>query len=263
MLKTTLLSTILALSLTMGSVAHAEEAVMTGPDGTAITQAELDEMGANITRIQRAVMIGDVNTVKEIIGKGMNPNLTLPNKDTLLTFAYRSDAWAVVKVLLENELVDVNHANAFGETPLMLAVFKNRPDDVEELLKRGANVNMEKGWTPLHYAATEGNVALLERLIKAGADVNAQTSAGVTPLMMAARKPSRAAVKVLLKAGAYRDYCTDSENSAANFAEKAGDEELAKFLKIERCAVIGPKNPALYGRTTNFADFVKQSGQQQ
>ena len=49
MLKTTLLSTILALSLTVGSVAHAEEPVMTGPDGTAITQAELDEMGANPT----------------------------------------------------------------------------------------------------------------------------------------------------------------------------------------------------------------------
>lgn len=156
-------------------------ATLTGPDGTVVSQAELDEMGKNISRVQQAVMIGNINTVKEIIAKGMNPNITLPNKDTLLTYAYRSDSWNVVKVLLANELIDVNKANEFGETPLMMAVIKNRKADVEDLLKRGAKVNLEKGWTPLHYAATEGNIELINRLISAGADVNAQTSAGVTP----------------------------------------------------------------------------------
>ncbi len=234
---------------------------LTGPDGTVISQEELNEMGKNVSRIQQAVMIGDVNTVRSIIAKGMNPNLTLPNKDTLLTFAYRSDSWHVVEELLKNELIDVNMPNAYGETPLMMAVIKNRADDVEELLKRGAHVNLDKGWTPLHYAATEANVPLIERLLKAGADVNAQTSAGVTPLMMAARRPNREAVKVLLRAGAYRDYCTDNQSSAASFARAAGDDTLADFLKIERCAQIGPKNPERYGITQSFSDFIKQNRQ--
>ena len=91
--------------------------------------------------------------------------------------------------------------------------------------------------------------------------MNAQTSAGVTPLMMAARRPNREAVKVLLRAGAYRDYCTDNQSSAASFAKRAGDEKLAEFLKIERCSQIGPKHPERYGIAPSFSDFIKQNSQ--
>ena len=224
-----------------------------------ISEAELEAMARNVARMQQAVMVGDVNTVEKLLSQGMNPNLRLPNKDTLLTFAYRSDAWAVVKLLLANSLTDINLTNDFGESPLMLAVIKGREADVDELLNRGAAVNMPKGWTPLHYAATEGNVKLIDKLLKLGANVNAQTSAGVTPLIMAARKPSRAAVTALLKAGAYRDYCTDSKASPADFARRAGDEELAEYLKVEKCSQIGPKNPEVYGIQQSFADFLKQN----
>ena len=68
----------------------------------------------------------------------------------------------------------------------------------------------------------------------------------ITALDMAARKPSREAVMMLLRAGAYRDYCTDRGMSAADFAKKAGDEELAKYLAVKTCAVTGPARPELY-----------------
>ena len=58
---------------------------------------------------------------------------------------------------------------------------------------------------------------------------------------MAARMPSRETVMTLLRAGAYHDYCTDRGLSPADFAKKAGDEELAKYLAVETCAVKGPK----------------------
>lgn len=87
---------------------------------------------------------------------------------------------------------------------------------------------------------------MMKRLIELGADVNAQTKAGITALDMAARKPSREAVMMLLRAGAYRDYCTDRGMSAADFAKKAGDEELAKYLAVKTCAVTGPARPELY-----------------
>ena len=69
--------------------------------------------------------------------------------------------------------------------------------------------------------------------------MNIQTSSGVTTLIRAARKPSRAAVTMLLKAGAYRDYCTDTGQSPADFARRAGDKELAEYLAIPKCAVKG------------------------
>ena len=62
-----------------------------------------------------------------------------------------------------------------------------------------------------------------------------QTYSGVTPLYMAARKPSREVVMTLLRAGSYRDLCNDKGQSPADAASNAGDEELSKFLAIEKC----------------------------
>lgn len=75
----------------------------------------------------------------------------------------------------------------------------------------------------------------MKKLLSLGADPNVRTNQGVTPLHMAARLPSRNVVLTLLRAGAYRNYCTTAGLSPADFAKKAGDEELAKYLAIERC----------------------------
>jgi ankyrin repeat protein len=170
----------------------------------------------------------------------------LENGDTPLTWALRSESWDLARVLLDAQGIDVNMENRYGETPLMLAVIKGREAEFDRLLKLGAKVNKTRGWTPLHYAATEGRTSMMKRLIELGADVNAQTKAGITALDMAAKKPSREAVMMLLRAGAYRDYCTDRGMSAADFAKKAGDEELAKYLAVKTCAVTGPARPELY-----------------
>ena len=62
-----------------------------------------------------------------------------------------------------------------------------------------------------------------------------RTNQGVTPLHMAARLPSRSVVLTLLRAGANRNYCTTAGLSPADFAKKAGDDELAKYLATESC----------------------------
>ena len=123
----------------------------------------------------------------------------------------------------------------------MMAVFKGNNELFNELLKAGADPKGGANWTALHYAATEGRTEMIEKLLALGVSPNVQTSSGVTPLIMAARKPSRASVMALLKAGAYRDYCTDKRESPADFARRAGDQELAKYLAVEACAVVGKK----------------------
>lgn len=213
-----------------------------------LSEAEVDQMARNSKDFNQALSTGNAAEVRRLLATGITPNIVLENGDTPLTWAFRSEAWDVADVLMNAVGIDVNMENLHGETPLMLAVFKGRSEQFEQLLKLGAKVNKARGWTPLHYAATEARIDLMKRLIDLGADVNAQTKAGITALDMAARKPSREAVMVLLRAGAYRDYCTDRGMSPADFARKAGDAELAEYLAVKTCAVTGPAKPGLYGK---------------
>ena len=57
------------------------------------------------------------------------------------------------------------------------------------------------GETPLHRAASGGEVAAIRILVEAGADVNAQRENGDMPLCLAAKSTETAAVRMLLEIG--------------------------------------------------------------
>ena len=97
-------------------------------------------------------------------------------------------------------------------TMLLSAASDGNVELVKQLVKNGANVNIQnrEGATPLHMAASGGQVeilpnagAIVEILLKAGADVNIQDTDGDTPLHYAAYKGHTEAVEALLNAGAY------------------------------------------------------------
>ena len=76
---------------------------------------------------------------------------------------------------------------------------------VKMLLAAGANVKAatrEGAITPLFMACKNGNAAMIEALLKAGADANSVKANGTTALMTAAASGSADAVKVLLDHGA-------------------------------------------------------------
>jgi ankyrin repeat protein len=76
--------------------------------------------------------------------------------------------------------VDIDAANANGETPLMMAAMRGQVAWVQRLLERGAKVNRE-GWTPLHYAAAGPSVPVIELLLTRGAAIDARSPNGTTP----------------------------------------------------------------------------------
>jgi ankyrin repeat protein len=100
---------------------------------------------------------------------------------------------------------DVNAAQADGTTALHWAVRWNDLETAQLLLHAGAaaGASNHDGATPMFLAAQNGSAAMIELLLKAGADVSAPVLAhGETALMMASRSGSVDAVKTLLDHGA-------------------------------------------------------------
>jgi ankyrin repeat protein len=108
-----------------------------------------------------------------------------------------------VRYLLDGGM-DVNVADAYGNTALMAAVSNGQSEIVDMLLSRGAKVdavNKEK-LTALMGAAVKGDYELVDKLLKAGAKVNVKNNEGETALFLAVKYGHYNAAKVLLNAGA-------------------------------------------------------------
>ncbi|WP_257282077.1 ankyrin repeat domain-containing protein [Endozoicomonas sp. ISHI1] len=109
----------------------------------------------------------------------------------------------VEKSLAEGVNVNTVINNNNGLTVLMLASIHGRKDLVERLINAGANLNArsKNGLTPLFIAAQENNTDCVKLLINAGADINARTKDGTTALLIAAEIGNTDCVKLLIEAG--------------------------------------------------------------
>ena len=122
------------------------------------------------------------------------------------------------KAIQEENLVAVSDAIARGPnvegrsldgcTPLHLAVRTGNATFVEVILKVGGNVHAHDydGWGTLHWAVLETDeqncVAILDKIITAGAAINATNAEGSTPLMIAVSSGLLVAAERLIEAGA-------------------------------------------------------------
>lgn len=109
----------------------------------------------------------------------------------------------------------VNEPTGYGgHSPLHTACMMHKFEEgIEFLIAAGANVNVQDdmgwtplhcGWTPLHAACAAGNLDVIDELIAAGADIDAQTTDGEqnTPLHLASQRGNVKVVTKLLENGA-------------------------------------------------------------
>ncbi|XP_036904575.1 kinase D-interacting substrate of 220 kDa isoform X4 [Sturnira hondurensis] len=108
-----------------------------------------------------------------------------------------------LKALLE-KCKDVDERNECGQTPLMIAAEQGSLEMVKELIKNGANCNLEDldNWTALISASKEGHVHIVEELLRCGADLEHRDMGGWTALMWACYKGRTEVVELLLSHGA-------------------------------------------------------------
>ena len=166
-----------------------------------------------------AIRADDPATVSRLLRLGFDPNTRDAAGQHPLHLAVREKSVQSAAVLIAWKPTDVEPRTVSDESPLMLAALQGMRDTAARLIDRGADVN-KPGWTPLHYAATNGHVALIRLLLEHHAYIDAASPNASTPLMMAAFYGSPAAVKLLLECGADPMLQNDQGLSALDFANR-------------------------------------------
>jgi ankyrin repeat protein len=176
-----------------------------------------------------AIKHNDTNTVIGLLNRGFDANTLDPAGEHGLLLAIREPALEVATVLINWPKTKVETRNRQDESPLMLAAINGLTEICQQLISKGADVN-KPGWTPLHYAATHGHLAVMNLLLENYAYIDAVSPNGSTPLMMAASYGTPTAVKLLLEAGADPMLKNDLGLSAIDFAQRANRAESAEII---------------------------------
>ncbi len=131
------------------------------------------------------------------------------------------------------KLASVNHRIPEGQAPLHIAASNGYVALMDALIRRGANVNItnDSKQTPLHWAAWNNQAQALTLLLNQGGDLTATDIARNTPLLLAAQNNGIEAAKVLLAKGADRYAANKDGKTPSIIAEDNGFPELAKLLK--------------------------------
>ncbi|XP_047467840.1 kinase D-interacting substrate of 220 kDa B isoform X3 [Mugil cephalus] len=110
---------------------------------------------------------------------------------------------AAIKAHLD-KFKDVDSRSDNGQTPLMVAAEQGNLEIVQELIRRGANVNLDDidCWTALISAAKEGHIEVTRELLDNNANLEHRDMGGWTALMWAAYKGRTDVAELLLEKGA-------------------------------------------------------------
>lgn len=216
-----------------------------------------NDLGA--TPLWLAAAHGSAAMIDRLLSAGADPNLALAEGETPLMAAARAGSARAVTLLVEHG-ADVNaRERVRGQTALMWAVAEHHPDVVQALLAHHADVSArsvvrsrlinagadgtqrlstdrtnifeeeEGGFTPLLFAAQQGDVDSAALLVAAGADVNDRAPTGASALVVAAHSGHPRLVGFLLDKGA--DPNSDAAGyTALHAAIVRGDLELTKTL---------------------------------
>ncbi|MEO8314901.1 MAG: ankyrin repeat domain-containing protein [Pseudomonadota bacterium] len=120
----------------------------------------------------------------------------------------------------------------FAQAEIADSASKGNYAEIERLLKSGADVNAQQadGATALQWAAYRGDAKLAELLLKAGAKPGLANHDGATPLWLAATRRDAAVIQALLKGGADANEQLPLGRRPLMVAARTGDVDAVRAL---------------------------------
>ena len=120
-----------------------------------------------------------------------------------------------------------------ADSPIADAAMRNDSDAVYNLLERGEDVNAAQGdgMTALHWSAENGDLAMVEVLLSAGANFNSTTRLGsYTPLHLASKMGHGEVIRALLGNGQDPNITAISGMTPLHYAAASGSADAVDVL---------------------------------
>jgi quinoprotein dehydrogenase-associated probable ABC transporter substrate-binding protein len=198
--------------------------------------------------------------IKLLIELGADVNLAKSDGTTPLIAAASRDHVPSIKVLLEHG-ADIEKPGPQGFRALPLAIADDNYEAAKALIEAGAKVNEPsgaEGLTPLMVAAAQTAPAegamflpsstrpidIAKSLIERGANVNAQSTKGVTALMIAATHNNPPMIGLLMESGADASLKDDQGQTATDVATRNGNIESAQAIMVLGAAKAAESEPS-------------------
>lgn len=193
---------------------------------------EKEQIIPEIDSYFRRISFDDVEGVKKsLLNKDLSPNTLSKYGDSPLPYAIKIESYKVFKYLTQVPEIEINSENKAGENGLMMCAFMGKLDLVKYLVdEKGAEIEKD-GWSPMHYAATNGHLEIVEYLVSKEADVDIESPNQTTPLMMASRFGHIKVVKFLLDHDADLAKQNQQQMTAIDFAALNNQREIVDGLK--------------------------------
>lgn len=119
--------------------------------------------------LQGLIQNGEIGVLRFLLNPVYNYEINaFDNKNSILHSACHAGILEVVELIINNRLIDINHKDYLGRTPLLMAVLFHNYKIVEFLLSKGADPNIptNSGKTAIEFAIErkdDRNVELIEK----------------------------------------------------------------------------------------------------
>jgi ankyrin repeat protein len=151
--------------------------------------------------------------------------------------------------------ISFNDGIAFAKsTPLTIASAAGYLESVKILLSDAlVSVNEQEimtGMSPLHWAARNGHTLIVEELLRRGADVDNQDGSHKTPLLHAVEKNENATAELLLEHGARVDIKSDAQDTPMVHAIRLNRHRICAVM-LERQSLDHDSSNAVWNAIRN------------